>query len=414
MPVSDPWWSFSLDPDADLRLTDDDGRPLVNPPDAEGRLHLDYGHYLGLDKLLDAQVPSSSVPDERVFIVIHQLFELVFKQMTFDLGVLAATLGRLLDGDGTEDHALEPLPDERGPSPFWRPAMTAAARLRHSARRVLPAVMTYVGQGEDDDVLFSTLEYQRFRDFLVPASGFQTAQLRLVQRALGKGPLLDVRVFPGDLYGQHYQGCPTGHVALGDPLVLREGHARTFPPEGSPAAAVAGLDDRAHAALARLAPRAEALPAPPSVRLIDAEEVARAVARVRATLGDHEGADAIADAFRTDLEDAASRENDRRTAFADARRGAQALHARHHDTCLAFVLDRLAATDAALHAPDPDSFLTVHRKTVRRHVADEGGTGGGGMPYLITSQRFLLPLFPALVAYTDLGVAGTADDRGRW
>jgi hypothetical protein len=36
------------------------------------------------------------------------------------------------------------------------------------------------------------------------------------------------------------------------------------------------------------------------------------------------------------------------------------------------------------------------------------------MPYLVTSQRFLLPLFPALVAYADLGVAGTAEDRERW
>jgi hypothetical protein len=44
----------------------------------------------------------------------------------------------------------------------------------------------------------------------------------------------------------------------------------------------------------------------------------------------------------------------------------------------------------------------VHRRTVRRHVPDESGTGGGGMPYLVTSQRFLLPLFPALVAYADL------------
>ncbi|HYG67995.1 MAG TPA: tryptophan 2,3-dioxygenase family protein, partial [Anaeromyxobacteraceae bacterium] len=159
----DPWWSFSLDPAADARLTDDTGRPLVNAPGEGGRLGLDYGTYLGLDKLLDAQTPASSVPDERVFVVIHQLFELVFKQMTFDLGVLAATFGALLDAEDFEARALEPLPDERGPSPFWRPAMTAAARLRHSARRVLPAIMAYVGQGDDDDVLFSTLEYGRFR-----------------------------------------------------------------------------------------------------------------------------------------------------------------------------------------------------------------------------------------------------------
>jgi hypothetical protein len=36
------------------------------------------------------------------------------------------------------------------------------------------------------------------------------------------------------------------------------------------------------------------------------------------------------------------------------------------------------------------------------------------MPYLVTSQRFLLPLFPALVAYADLGVGGTAEGADRW
>jgi tryptophan 2,3-dioxygenase len=421
MSAPDPWWSFALDAVASadpesLRLRDAAGHVLVNPPGEGGRLALRYADYLGLEKLLGAQTPASTVPDERVFIVIHQLFELVFKQMTFDLGVLARTFEALLDdADAFGARALEPLPDERGPSPFWRPAMTAAARLRHSARRVLPAVMAYVGQGEDDDVLFSTLEYQRFRDFLAPASGFQTAQLRLIQRALGKTPLLGVRVFPGHHYGHHYTGCPVGHVALGDPLVLGESRARAFPSEDDPAHLVTRLDDLAHAVLARLAPLGAGLPAPPSVRTIPAEEVARAAARVRATLGDDApDADAVAGAFRADLAAAAEAENARRAGFADARRGAQALHARHHRTALTFVLDRLAAADAALHAPEPDSFFTVHRKTVARHVAGDSGTGGGGMPYLVTSQRFLLPLFPALVAYADLGIAGTAEDRERW
>src|SRR5690606_38958522 len=111
---------------------------------------------------------------------------------------------------------------------------------------------------------------------------------------------------------------------------------------------------------------------------------------------------------------AAEAENERRAGFAEARLGAHALHVRFERTCPAFVFDRLAATDAALHTPEPDSFLTVHRKAVRRHVAGEGGTGGGGMPYLVTSQRFLLPLCPALVAYADLGVGGSSDGTERW
>ncbi len=421
VPPDSSWWDFSVDPavradEAAHRLTDAGGTPLVNPPDAEGRLGIDYPGYLGLDRLLSAQVPATRVPEERVFIVIHQLFELVFKQMTFDLGVLAQTFRALLDADDAafDEATREPLPDERGPSPFWRPAMTAAARLRHSARRVLPTVMSYVGRGEDDDVLFSTLEYQQFRDVLIPASGFQTAQLRLIQQALGKTPLLDIRVFPGDTFGEHYAGSPCGHIALGDPLILQAGHARAFPPEDHPAHEAAQLDDLAHAVLARLAPAAEGLSAPPAVRRVRADDVDRAAARVRSTLGDDPHADAIVGTFRRDLTEAADAENERRAGFAEARLGAHALHVRFGRTCLAFVLDRIAATDAALHAPEPDSFLTVHRKAVRRHVVGEGGTGGGGMPYLVTSQRFLLPLFPALVAYADLGAGGTSESADRW
>jgi tryptophan 2,3-dioxygenase len=423
MPESpdDAWWTFSVDPASRAdperaRLKDADGRPLVNPPAGDGRLSLDYPGYLGLDRLLGAQTPASNVPEERLFIIIHQLFELVFKQMTFDLGVVARTFVRLLELDDDEFHRLapQPLPGDSGPDPFWRPAMTAAARLRHSARRVLPAVMSYVGHGENDDVLFSTIEYAQFRDFLQPASGFQTAQLRLIQRALGKSRLLEVRVFPGETYGHHYGGCPSGHVALGDPLILQKGHASAFPEPDHPAHIVTRLDDLAHDLLARLAPEADGLPNPPAVRTINEEDVDRATARVRSTLGEEPHADEITEMFRQDLAAGATAENDRRARMRNARRGSLALHTRLRATCTAFVLDRIAATDGAMHAPEPDSFLTVHRQAVRRHVAGESGTGGGGMPYLVTSQRFLLPLFPALVAYIDLGMAGTDEDRDRW
>lgn len=418
---TDPWWSFTLDPDERsdpeaARLRAPDGAPVVNPPDKGGRGRLDYPSYLRLDRLLDAQVPSSSVPEERVFIILHQLFELVFKQMIFDLAVVGRTFEAMLaqDAGSLRALALEPLPDEAGPSAFWRPAMTAAARLRHSARRVLPMVMGYVGHGEDDDVLFSSLEYRCFREFLAPASGFQTAQLRLIQRALGKEQLLRLRVFPGEVYRRHYGGGPGGHLALGDPLLLREGRETAFPPADHPAEVVTRVDDLAHALLARLADGTPAPPRLPPIRRIHPEEVERAVSRLQATLGDRADTGPIIADFRADLAAAAGEENTRRERFEPARRGAHRLQAHHAPTCIAFVLDRLVATDAALHSPSPDSFLSVHRKAVRRHVGPESGTGGGGMPYLVTSQRFLLPLFPALVAYSDLGLGTTADERDRW
>ncbi|HEX8299311.1 MAG TPA: tryptophan 2,3-dioxygenase family protein, partial [Rubricoccaceae bacterium] len=133
--MPDPWWAFSLDPDSRAdpdanRLRDADGRPLVNAPSDDGRLALDYAGYLGLDALLSAQHPASSVPDERVFIIVHQLCELVFRQMTFDLAVVAGTMERLLRlSDSLPAMALAEgdVDDEASSvSAFWRPAITAS------------------------------------------------------------------------------------------------------------------------------------------------------------------------------------------------------------------------------------------------------------------------------------------------
>ena len=403
--TSDPWWAYALDPDAragDTRLRDDAGAPLVGGVDADGRPDLDYAGYLRLDLLLGAQRPASSVPDERVFVVVHQLCELVFKQMTFDLAVVAGTLER---AGGAEDAAALALAEGRVDDPgsptsaFWRPAITASNRLRHAARRILPPVMELMSANNEDDVLFSRVEFGLFRAHLTPSSGFQTAQLRLIQRALAKGPLLDLRVFPGDAYARGgATESPCGHVALADPAVLRGGAETATPPPGHPAALATRLDGLAHALLARLASGPAAPPRP-----IEAADVDRAAERFRATLGrDAEGdagGGAVAD-FRDDLERAVEAENERRAGLGAARAGAQRLREAAPQSALAHVLARVVALDEALHAPD-DSFLTVHRRTVRRHVEDGGGTGGGGMPYLVTSQRFLLPLFPALVAWGE-------------
>ncbi len=414
---TDPWWAFALDPatraDPDAnRLRDGGGAPLVNAPGDDGRLALDYAGYLGLDDLLGAGTPASSVPDERAFVVVHQLCEVVFKQMTFDLAVVTATFEDLLARPEAERVELAlaegEVDQETEAAAVWRPAITASNRLRHAARRLLPPIMELMGTGAADDVLFSRVEFAHFRTHLEPSSGFQAAQLRLVQRALGKGPLLDLRVFPGDAYGRHYAGAPCGHVALADPLVLQAGAERASPPPSSPAHRAGRLDEAAHAVLAALPHLGDDLPPPPAVRRIHDADVDRAVDRFRATLGlategvpeTHAGA-AVA-TFRADLEAAVAAENARRDGMDAARRGAYYLQARAPQSALAHVLARIVATDDSLHAPSDGTFLTVHRRTVRRHVADDSGTGGGGMPYLVTSQRYLLPLFPALAAWQDL------------
>ena len=402
---SNAWWSYDLapgtrtDPDAN-RLRRPDGAPLVNAPDADGRHAFAYGDYIGLEPLLAAGTPTSAVPDERVFLSVHQLCEVVFKQMTFDLAVIAGTLERVLARGAEERRALAlaegEVDDERSPeSAAWRPAITAASRLRHAAGRLLPRVMELVGANQDGDVLFSSLEFNAFRPHLTPTSGFQTAQLRLVQRGLAKGPLLDLRVFPDDHFSHHYDAPPCGHVALADPVVLRDGTDLASPPPGHPAARAARLDGAAHALLTALARDAGLDPAPPPAPISNAE-ADRAVDRFRATLGDADTSPA--DAFADDLRAAVAAENERRTGLGLARAGADALRDERPESALVYVLDRVRETDAALHGPRSGSFLSVHRRTARRQIADGSGTGGGGMPYLVTSQRYLLPLFPALVA----------------
>lgn len=416
----DPWWAFALAPDtradADAnRLRDDRGAPLVNPPGPDGRLGLDYAGYLGLDDLLGAGTPASSVPDERAFVIVHQLCEVVFKQMTFDLAVVTATFERLLGLPEADRVALALAEGEvddadSATAAFWRPAITASNRLRHAARRLLPPIMELMGTGAADDVLFSRVEFAHFRAHLTPSSGFQAAQLRLIQRALGKGPLLDgLRVFPGENLSHHYAGAPCGHVALADPLVLQSGAELASPPEAHPSHRAGRLDAVAHALLSALPHLGDDLPPPPAVRRIHAADVDRAVDRFRATLGlaadvapDATTAEGAVDDFRQDLEAAAEAENARRDGMDAARAGSYYLQARAPQSALAHILARVAATDDALHSPTDGTFLTVHRRTVRRHVADDSGTGGGGMPYLVTSQRYLLPLFPALVAWQDL------------
>jgi hypothetical protein len=83
---------------------------------------------------------------------------------------------------------------------------------------------------------------------------------------------------------------------------------------------------------------------------------------------------------------------------------------------LADILRHIARADEALHDPSHDSFLSVHLRVTRErmrqlnaYAAKRGeaeptaGTGGGGIEYLGWAQKHLIPLFPALVAYREVG-----------
>ncbi|MEM0962515.1 MAG: hypothetical protein AAGK21_08285 [Bacteroidota bacterium] len=379
----------------------------MNAPDGEGRHAFTYGDYIGIGQILAAGTPTSTVPDERAFLTVHQLCEIAFRQMAFDLAVIARTLEHVASRPAGERRALAlaegEVDDEGSPeSACWRPAITAASRLRHSAGRLLPRVMELVGANEDGDVLFSSVEFNAFRPHLTPTSGFQTAQLRLIQRGLAKGPLFDLRVFPGDTFAHHYAEPPCGHVALAAEVVLQEGAPLATPSRDHPSAAAVRLDDAAHSLLTALAEvSAMATEDAPAPAPIPDADVDRAVDRFRATLGRSEGDDPerAVGAFEKDLRAAVDTENERRARLGPARLGADVLRDEAPESALVYILDRIRETDEAMHGSASGSFLTVHRRTARRQIADGSGTGGGGMPYLVTSQRYLLPLFPALVAW---------------
>ncbi len=117
---------------------------------------LSYASYLALDQILEAQRPRSDEHDEMLFIVIHQVYELWFKQTIHELGFLQR---RLEQGDTA--HALATL------------------------KRVLTILKTVVAQ---IDVLetMTPRQFTSFRTRLEAASGFQSAQFRELEAMLGR------------------------------------------------------------------------------------------------------------------------------------------------------------------------------------------------------------------------------------
>ncbi len=121
-----------------------------------------YRTYLKIDELLALQQGVSVDPDtgepehdETLFIIIHQVYELWFKQVLHELDHVIARLGA--DRIGSAQHHL---------------------------KRVLKILKTLVGQ---IDVLetMTPLEFASFRSFLANASGFQSAQFRELEFLLG-------------------------------------------------------------------------------------------------------------------------------------------------------------------------------------------------------------------------------------
>ncbi|HMU44691.1 MAG TPA: tryptophan 2,3-dioxygenase family protein [Ignavibacteriaceae bacterium] len=119
---------------------------------------LSYSSYLQLDELLNIQKLKSEGldHDEMLFIIIHQTYELWFKQILHEL-----------------DHLKFLMTDNDLP------------RSLHTLKRILTILKVLVHQTDILETM-TPLEFLTFRDRLESASGFQSYQFRELEFALGQ------------------------------------------------------------------------------------------------------------------------------------------------------------------------------------------------------------------------------------
>ena len=127
-----------------------------------------YQDYLSLEKILDSQDLISDkfeqhAHDEMLFIIIHQIYELWFKQILYELDDLLTIFG---EGEINEAHVA-----------------TAVTRLD----RIIEIQKILIDQIRVLETM-TPMDFLDFRDFLIPASGFQSLQFRLIENKLGLLP----------------------------------------------------------------------------------------------------------------------------------------------------------------------------------------------------------------------------------
>ncbi|HEV8264622.1 MAG TPA: tryptophan 2,3-dioxygenase family protein [Gemmatimonadales bacterium] len=116
-----------------------------------------YASYLKLDELLALQQPRSEGPehDEILFIIVHQVYELWFKELLHELDYLM----RLLRANDR-------------------------TRSLHTLKRILTVLKVMVAQIDILETM-TPLEFLSFRDRLESGSGFQSRQFRALECVLG-------------------------------------------------------------------------------------------------------------------------------------------------------------------------------------------------------------------------------------
>jgi tryptophan 2,3-dioxygenase len=140
-----------------LKAIDEKYLAMGQNPDVHlsGLLHAEpitYWDYIQVEALLGLQVKRTNLPDEMVFIMYHQINELLFKMILWEIGQVKES------------------------------GLTTAKFAMHLDRisryfDMLSQSFSIMGDGMEKE------QYMKFRDTLTPASGFQSAQYRMIEFA---------------------------------------------------------------------------------------------------------------------------------------------------------------------------------------------------------------------------------------
>lgn len=127
-----------------------------------------YADYLQLDKITGAQEPESfkegrePAHDEMLFIIIHQAYELWFKQILFEVNSVIGIMNKPVVNDNS-------------------PEMQTVV---HRLKRVVTILKVLVQQIDIMETM-TPMDFLDFRDMLRPASGFQSYQFKVLEAKLG-------------------------------------------------------------------------------------------------------------------------------------------------------------------------------------------------------------------------------------
>jgi tryptophan 2,3-dioxygenase len=126
---------------------------------------MNYHDYLKIDQLLSCQKPESQAQgraahDEMLFIIVHQVYELWFKQILTEIDSILTIFNR----DEVDERLMDLI----------------VSRLQ----RVVAIQKLLIDQVSIIETM-TPLDFLEFRDLLIPASGFQSEQFRKLESRLG-------------------------------------------------------------------------------------------------------------------------------------------------------------------------------------------------------------------------------------